>query len=238
VSLLGAGRLLAVKAAGYHEHVSEYGQHWNFFLSLAAVWLLAEAVHAAADTPARSALVGVLLATVHQWALLLEGFSDFVFSAPRDSFLSANREGLLSVSGYLSVYVVGEGLASWACFSGAARAPRLAAVSAASWLVWGCCSTCVQQTSRRLSNAAYGALVVAVANTLLLAFQLTSSANRTPAVRLLRGMRQHSLKIFLAANVLTGSVNHAVSTLQQGPCVSLVIIFVYVSALCVLAISL
>ena len=41
---LGLARLLSVKASGYHEHVSEYGLHWNFFFSLAASKLIASAL--------------------------------------------------------------------------------------------------------------------------------------------------------------------------------------------------
>lgn len=35
--VLGVLRLLAVKSSGYQEHVSEYGIHWNFFFTIAAV---------------------------------------------------------------------------------------------------------------------------------------------------------------------------------------------------------
>lgn len=41
---IGVVRMVALKQANYQEHASEYGLHWNFFLSLACAWTLAAAV--------------------------------------------------------------------------------------------------------------------------------------------------------------------------------------------------
>ncbi len=35
--LVGLARTLLLKSTGYQEHVSEYGVHWNFFITVAAV---------------------------------------------------------------------------------------------------------------------------------------------------------------------------------------------------------
>eukprot|EP01032_Pedospumella_encystans_P011385 gene11385-13237_t len=46
VLLLGFGRFVLLKAVNYHEHVSEYGIHWNFFMTLYFIWTTADLAHA------------------------------------------------------------------------------------------------------------------------------------------------------------------------------------------------
>ena len=51
------------KAAGYQEHVGEYGEHWNFFFTLAAVAALTAAVRL---PPAVLLPAGAVVLTTHQ----------------------------------------------------------------------------------------------------------------------------------------------------------------------------
>ena len=85
---LGLVRFANVSAADYQAHVSEYGVHWNFFLTMAVVTtvmrLLPIRQHHALP-------VAVALALLHQAALLL-GARDYILHAPRtNGFFSANR---------------------------------------------------------------------------------------------------------------------------------------------------
>lgn len=105
---LGAGRLASVKIAGYHEHVTEYGVHWNFFFTLAIVRVLA------------SGLLTVLPAR-HLWvfSLLISGFYQFILETSElkafilhnedreKDFVHANKEGIFSLAGYVSIYLTG-----------------------------------------------------------------------------------------------------------------------------------
>jgi hypothetical protein len=102
---LGLARLLATRAAGYQQHVGEYGVHWNFFLTAAAVGLLTLAVR----VPRRLLLpVGLLVAAAHQAALSLGGLSDWVHSEERGpGWVSLNKEGVASVAGYWAIHLLG-----------------------------------------------------------------------------------------------------------------------------------
>ncbi|KAJ7226808.1 GWT1-domain-containing protein [Mycena pura] len=82
---LGVIRVLLVKGTEYPEHETEYGTHWNFFITLA--------------------LPGFGL--LQQLALSELGLKEYVRTAPRINLISANKEGIASLLGYLSIHTLG-----------------------------------------------------------------------------------------------------------------------------------
>jgi len=98
VVALGVIRMLAVKGTEYPEHVTEYGVHWNFFLTLAFVPVLQVLLHPIMVYLPIS-MIGVLVAVGQQIGLSKFGLRDYVLNAPRVNLISANKEGLVSLPG-------------------------------------------------------------------------------------------------------------------------------------------
>ena len=239
LSGLGLSRTLATHVLGYHQHVSEYGQHWNFFVTLACVWALADAVHAVVKySHIYSALGGALVGVVYQWVLLHNNgaCTMYVFDAPRDTLFAQNREGVASMLGGLSVFLVGEGLAYYCFYSTQEISRKNLMVSVITcWLAWLVGSMYLQETSRRLNNFAYGTFTLAIAYSILLIMQVTRSLapENWQDVCIFTAMRRVSLSVFLLANVLTGAINMSISTLDQGQWESVIIVSVYALVLIV-----
>ncbi|EPQ50545.1 GWT1-domain-containing protein [Gloeophyllum trabeum ATCC 11539] len=103
---LGLVRVLLVKGTDYPEHVTEYGVHWNFFITLALVPVLQVALHPLIASMPIS-LLAVLCALAHQLALSLGGLQRYVLTAPRTTLVSANKEGIVSLVGYLAIHLLG-----------------------------------------------------------------------------------------------------------------------------------
>jgi len=104
--VLGVLRTLSVKGTDYPEHQSEYGAHWNFFFTLGLIPILQVFLHPLMVYSPIS-LLGILLAMSHQIALSSGGLMDYVIHAPRTTLISANKEGILSLTGYLSIHLIG-----------------------------------------------------------------------------------------------------------------------------------
>lgn len=105
--LLGLGRFIAVEYTGYQQHITEYGVHWNFFVTLAFVKIFTSII---GSTISRhySLTSGIWMIAMHEYTLSTNGLKEWVLGdAPRNDFVSANREGLVSVPGYVGLYFLG-----------------------------------------------------------------------------------------------------------------------------------
>ncbi|KIK69707.1 hypothetical protein GYMLUDRAFT_34108 [Collybiopsis luxurians FD-317 M1] len=106
IILLGLIRVLLVKGTEYPEHVSEYGVHWNFFITLALLPIMEVLLHPLMIRVSVTA-IGIAVAVFQQLLLSKYGLSDYVLNAPRVNIISANKEGLVSLTGYFAVHLLG-----------------------------------------------------------------------------------------------------------------------------------
>ncbi|KAH8112762.1 GWT1-domain-containing protein [Phellopilus nigrolimitatus] len=106
IFFLGIIRVITVKGTEYPEHESEYGTHWNFFFTLALLPVLQVALHPVIIHLPIS-LLGFLVALSHQIALSLTPLQRYTLNSPRTNLISANKEGLVSLIGYLAIHLFG-----------------------------------------------------------------------------------------------------------------------------------
>jgi phosphatidylinositol glycan class W len=106
--LMGFLRVFFVKQLDYQEHVSEYGVHWNFFITLVLVGPLTIIIEPIFNYIPRS-LVSIIISITYEWFIVnKEGFLSFLLISPRTDFVSANREGIFSLIGYLAIFLAGQ----------------------------------------------------------------------------------------------------------------------------------
>ena len=181
-------------------------------------------------------MLGPLVLMAHQWALSYGGLSEFVLHAPRTSFISANKEGLGSLPGFLGIALMGSAFrdllrprGSLEAWQAALR--RLAALDVGLWALALAADALVQPASRRLCNLAYALWVLAQVLFALLGCLLVSLRRPRVMSPLLETTNRSPLCAFLLANVLTGLVNLTVPTMHARSAVSTVVLVVYMSTL-------
>lgn len=106
--VLGAARFFTTNQLDYQQHVSEYGVHWSFFLTLAFTKLFSTILIGLLPHMKYIKHVTMAVMFLHELTLQL-GFAEFIVDAnntvKRDNFFTANREGIGSISGYVSIYL-------------------------------------------------------------------------------------------------------------------------------------
>ncbi|GAB9469193.1 hypothetical protein Gpo141_00006479 [Globisporangium polare] len=246
VVILGVARFLTVKGVNYQEHVTEYGVHWNFYFTLAGVYLVYSFLQLFGKA-ATSPVTAVFIVAAYQVYLTQYDGEDFIVNAPRDNLFSQNREGILSLAGYTSLYMLavftGQVIFSYMESNGgkAMRNIRWLALSFSVITVVLVVATflstrLVARPSRRMVNLSYVLWVMAESSFLLAMYcviQVVCMLPRTPL--LFKGVSHNQLFIFFVANLMTGAVNLSTRTIEASPLVASLVLGAYMLAVSVLA---
>ncbi|KAL9628353.1 MAG: hypothetical protein Q9204_005942 [Flavoplaca sp. TL-2023a] len=108
LSFLGLVRLYSIKGLDYAEHVSEYGVHWNFFFTLALLPAFAAIIQTLPRSLFSVHFIALSATLVYQVILDTTFLKAYILTAPRDSLLSQNREGVFSFVGYFGIFLIGQ----------------------------------------------------------------------------------------------------------------------------------
>lgn len=173
----------------------------------------------------RTGLMGGALLTMYEMALRT-GLDTFIASPQRDGWLAANKEGLCSLAGYISLYMlserIGQGIqrTRW---SDRVLRNHLVTLSI---LLYSLHYTGLFPCSRRMANAGYVIWVLALCCGHLAGFLTVHMIASVHSV-LLEGLGRHQLLVFLAANLLTGLLNMLIQCMFVGPIPAIAMVFMY-----------
>ncbi|MFH4976935.1 hypothetical protein AB6A40_003644 [Gnathostoma spinigerum] len=230
--LLGIGRAIALKLIDYPEHTTEYGVHWNFFITLFCVRATSKALGRRFHL-----IFGLFFILLYQLSLNENSLQEWLISdkTERNDFLSANREGIFSLIGYVSFYYLSSAVASFLSSTG---------IRLKSWFFRSLCLMLISfiifalqivaehfcgSPSRRIANLPYILEMLFMHCFALSAFlfvQLASffgwaakmpqfSTDENPFERLnpclLDAINNNGMFFFLFANILTGIINKLVN---------------------------
>lgn len=246
VLIFGVARFVTVKGVNYQEHVTEYGVHWNFYFTLAGVYLVYSLLRACGKW-AVSPIVALLIAFGYQLYLSQFGGEYYILESPRDSLLSQNREGILSLAGYTSLYLVS--IYTGQCIFGAIEPNTFKSHRNMRWLVislfcisgllWAATFLSIRliaQPSRRMLNISYMLWVMAQSLSLIALYSGIQIVCMLPRMPLLcRGVNNNQLFVFIVANLMTGAINLSMHTINSSPEVSCGVLLTYMLIISVVA---
>ncbi|XP_026289347.1 uncharacterized protein LOC113214250 [Frankliniella occidentalis] len=254
---LGIGRLILTNQVEYHEHVTEYGQHWNFFFTLAVTKLACSIILKTVKGSTNVYFFFTILMICSYETVLQCGLQKWILgNAPRLDLVSANREGLASIVGYVALYFGGVSLGrilrrfdTLNPVKNLRLAKILVSISTICWIVTYTCDKTFG-ISRRLANCGYLFWMISFTTTVLACllviecfslylkyvnvFSKRSQPNPNVAFvpNLLAAINFNGLTFFLLANLFTGIINLKLKTFNLNPVTSLIILILYMLLNC------
>ncbi|KAL1124388.1 hypothetical protein AAG570_001017 [Ranatra chinensis] len=244
--MLGIVRFLTTESLDYQKHVTEYGLHWNFFFTLAFVRIISSVITGLAPTKLLKWAVCIMLS--YEIILYLGAKQWILSDLNRNTFLNANREGIMSIPGYISLYLLGVHLGNQfkkpnSTVKSDIRHVFIMFRTFLFLLPLTLISHSFFNISRRLVNITYIlwiitlctlfiAMLFSVELTLLVIFSLTGVNREFLTPNILKAVNCNGLIFFLLANLLTGTINLFCQTLYVGEFASMGILYVYMFVTC------
>lgn len=239
--VLGISRWMAVELMNYQTHVGEYGVHWNFFMTLAVLLAMTLFIpRYAVGSFTISGLSALMFLGMHEHMLIRHGGLQLIHTEGRGrDWMSANKEGIFSMLGYLALHL--GGCACGAALETASRQgndtilvpltfAKLALGVGAGQLF---ANKYLPRISRRACNASY---VTWILNLNVWLFGLCTLAMalvpNLPLPALLQATNDSMLPTFLFANLATGVVNMIFDTLHTGDWFARIIVLFYMLIVC------
>jgi phosphatidylinositol glycan class W len=236
VLILGILRMIVLKVINYQEHVSEYGIHWNFFVTLFFIWLIADIVHHLCPRVAIP-YISIAILLIYQYILSTTVLTDYMFSATRNNFFSSNREGIVSLFGCVPLYLLAESYSYYYFFKKAEEGNLKVPISLFSLIIlilWYVSDSYIQQTSRRLMNLTYVLFVSSISSCIIsILIYVHQMIVEDYRIITLEYINKAQLPLFLVANVATGLINLSIQTIYVSKEVAIFILSLYVSG-CIL----
>uniref|UniRef100_A0AC34FAI8 Phosphatidylinositol-glycan biosynthesis class W protein n=1 Tax=Panagrolaimus sp. ES5 TaxID=591445 RepID=A0AC34FAI8_9BILA len=248
VILLGIGfvKELFAHIFKYSHSTIEYGEHWNFFITLGFLKLFTTIFPYPYSIP-----VGIIIGLTYQTALNL-GLESWILRDDRDSWnvIDANREGICSLFGYIFVYGFTLIIIKFVAIVDGIFNPSYKSVSF--WMIAGAFTYFGQllmmeifgEPSRRIANIPYVLAMVSMKCAVIGFLQLIqiqgvlrsntkSETFNAKGLNLLESISGNCLLFFLIANLATGFVNSVIHTHSvQNVALQMTILIAYNFGIC------
>lgn len=250
VLALGLIRLVSVKSLEYQEHESEYGIHWNFFMTLGLLPIVLGILDPILNYVPRF-FVALAIGVIYEAVLQSTSLTKFILdpSNRRENLLTMNKEGIFSFIGYLSIFIFGQSFGSFVLtlrktpnnllgtYSGVkphkwltvspTRGLVISTVVSFSIFFFVKESRATGSVSRRIANLPYVMWTVSYNSAFLLGYDLIEQMVGPILSSILDGINNNGLALFLVANLSTGLVNMSINTLKVNSGMSYVILIAY-----------
>ena len=237
--LLGFSRFFFVSEADYYVSTSEYGVHWNFFITVFIISVFCETFNYILSFISYSyrdyVKLFVAVSFVIIGSTILKVHEEWFFFSPRSPhYFNANREGFVSCFGYISLDLIGDFFGNQ--LRNAAKFESLilcSSIFVSSYLGYmGLAYSGLEFPCRRAANTSYLLGILASAFWLLsLLFSVdylyTKRSRSLSLPTLIDGILKNQLAFFLLSNLVTGVINLSIRTLLCQKNIALLTMILY-----------